>query len=168
MCSFPSVISNSLPPPGLQHARLLCPQDSPGKTNRVGSCAFLQGIFPIQGLNQGILHGRQILYCWDTGEPPSYFTMLFIPSVWVCCFFFFSFWEISFCVSHSLRPRCQKDGGCVTCSWNIWAAKRANWIYGCCFLFLYINSFQCTKGLSSISRTRNPEGPNWVQANGSP
>ena len=78
------------------------------------------------------------------------------------------FWEISFCVSHSLRPCCQKDGGCVTCSWNIRAAERVNWIYSCCFSFLYINSFQCTKGLSSISRIRNPEGPNWVQANGSP
>ena len=28
----------------------------------VGSCSFLQGIFPIQGQNPGVSHCRQILY----------------------------------------------------------------------------------------------------------
>ena len=36
--------------------------DSPGKNNRVSCLALLQGIFPIQGLNPGLLHCRQILY----------------------------------------------------------------------------------------------------------
>ena len=36
--------------------------DSPGKNTRVGSHSHLQGIFPIQGLNPGLLHCRQILY----------------------------------------------------------------------------------------------------------
>ena len=31
--------------------RLLCPWDSPGKNTGVGYHAFLQGIFPTQGLN---------------------------------------------------------------------------------------------------------------------
>ena len=40
MCSAASVMSDSLPPHGLQPTGLLCPQDSPGKNTRVG-CDFL-------------------------------------------------------------------------------------------------------------------------------
>ena len=36
--------------------------DSPGKNTGVGCCALLQGIFPTQGLNPGLLHCKQILY----------------------------------------------------------------------------------------------------------
>ena len=36
--------------------------DSPGKNTGVGRHFFLQGIFPTQGLNLGLLHFRQILY----------------------------------------------------------------------------------------------------------
>ena len=39
------------------------PGDSPGKNTEVGCHALLQGIFPTQGLNPGLLHCRQILYC---------------------------------------------------------------------------------------------------------
>ena len=42
--------------------RLLCPWNSPGKNTRVGSHSFLQGIFPTQGLNPGLLHCRQTLH----------------------------------------------------------------------------------------------------------
>ena len=37
-------------------------EDSPGKNTGVGCHAFLQGIFPIQELNPGLLHCRWILY----------------------------------------------------------------------------------------------------------
>ena len=37
-------------------------EDSPGKKARVGCHALLQGIFPTQGSNPGLLHCRQILY----------------------------------------------------------------------------------------------------------
>ena len=37
--------------------------DSPGKNTGVGCHALLQGIFPTQGLNSGLLHCGQILYC---------------------------------------------------------------------------------------------------------
>ena len=57
--------------PGLQPTRLLCPWDSPGQRTGVGCPAFLQRISPTQGLNPGLLHGRWILYRWDTGEAPS-------------------------------------------------------------------------------------------------
>ena len=36
------------------------PWNSPGQNTRVGSLSFLQGIFPIQGLNPGLPHCRQI------------------------------------------------------------------------------------------------------------
>ena len=58
-----SVMSNSLwlsmncPPPGCSvHG------DSPGRNTRVGCHAFLQGIFPTQGSNPGLLYCRWILY----------------------------------------------------------------------------------------------------------
>ena len=79
-----SVVSDSLRPHESQHARprcpsptqapiisdsvqphrlwLLCPWDSPGKDTGVGCHSPLQR-FPIQGLNSGLLHCRQILYC---------------------------------------------------------------------------------------------------------
>ena len=37
--------------------------DSPGKNIIVGCHALLQGIFPTQGSNPGLLHCRWILYC---------------------------------------------------------------------------------------------------------
>ena len=36
--------------------------DSPGKNTGVGCHALLQGIFPTQGLNPGLLHSKWILY----------------------------------------------------------------------------------------------------------
>ena len=42
--------------------RLLCPWDSPGKNTGVGCHFILQGIFPTQGSNLGLLHFRQIFF----------------------------------------------------------------------------------------------------------
>ena len=52
-----SVVSDSLWSHGL-----CSPWDSPGQNTGVGSRSFLQGIFPTQGSNPGLLHCRQILY----------------------------------------------------------------------------------------------------------
>ena len=38
------------------------PWNSPGQDTGVGSLSLLQGIFPTQGSNPGLLHCRQILY----------------------------------------------------------------------------------------------------------
>ena len=38
------------------------PWNSPGQNTGVGSLSLLQGIFPTQGLNPGLLHRRRILY----------------------------------------------------------------------------------------------------------
>ena len=43
-------------PHRLQHARFLCPWNSPGKNNGEGGHFLLQGIFPTQGLNPRLLH----------------------------------------------------------------------------------------------------------------
>ena len=55
-------MSDSLQPPELYAARLLCPWNSPGKNTGLGSHSLLHGIFPTQALNPGLLHCRQILY----------------------------------------------------------------------------------------------------------
>ena len=44
---------------GLQPARLLCSWNSPGKDTRVGIHYLLQGVFPTQGSNPGLLHCRR-------------------------------------------------------------------------------------------------------------
>ena len=52
-----SVMSNSLRPCGLYG-----PWNSPGQNTSVGNLSFLQGIFPTQGSNSGLLHCKWILY----------------------------------------------------------------------------------------------------------
>ena len=52
-----SVMSDSLRPHGLHN-----PWNSPGQNIGVGCLSLLQGIFPTQGSNPGLLHCRQILY----------------------------------------------------------------------------------------------------------
>ena len=52
-----SVMSDSLRPQGLYS-----PWNSPGQNTGMGSLSLLQGIFPTQGSNPGLLHCRRILY----------------------------------------------------------------------------------------------------------
>ena len=53
--------------------------DSPGNNTGVGCHAFLQRIFPTQGLNPGLLHCRWILYCLShQGSPACTTSSLFI------------------------------------------------------------------------------------------
>ena len=52
-----SVVSDSFWPHGLYS-----PWNSPGQNTGVGSLSLLQGIFPTQGSNPGLLHCGQILY----------------------------------------------------------------------------------------------------------
>ena len=51
-----SVVSDSFQPHGLYS-----PWNFPGQNTGVGSLSLLQGVFPTQGSNPGLLHGRQIL-----------------------------------------------------------------------------------------------------------
>ena len=57
-----SVVSDSLRPHELQHARLLCLWNSPGQNTGVGNHSLLQENFPTQGSNPVLLHCRRILY----------------------------------------------------------------------------------------------------------
>ena len=52
-----SVTSGSLWPHGLYS-----PWNSPGQNTGVGSLSLLQGVFPTQGLNPGLLHCKWFLY----------------------------------------------------------------------------------------------------------
>ena len=79
--------------------------DSPGKNNGVGCHAFLQGIFPTQGLNPGLPHCRRILYHLSHQGSPWILAWVAYPfsrgssqprnRSWVSCtaggFFFFCF-----------------------------------------------------------------------------
>ena len=61
------VMSDSLQPHGLYS-----PFNSPGQNTEVGSLSLLQGIFPTQGSNQGLLHCRWILYQLSYQGSPLY------------------------------------------------------------------------------------------------
>ena len=57
VCQSHSVVSESLQP-----HELYSPWNSPGQNTGAASCSLLQGIFPTQELNWGLLHCRWILY----------------------------------------------------------------------------------------------------------
>ena len=71
---FHVVVAQSCPtlcnPLGGKPTRLLCPRDSPGKNTGVGGHSLLQGIFPTQGMNLGLLHCRWILYHLNRQRSP--------------------------------------------------------------------------------------------------
>ena len=55
--------------------RLLCPWDFPGNSTGVDCHFLLQGIFPTQGSNPGLLHCRQTLYSLShqgSGSPHTF------------------------------------------------------------------------------------------------
>ena len=54
-------LSDSLQTHGLYPVKFLCPWDSPGKHAGVDCHSLLLGIVPIERLNLGLLHSRQIL-----------------------------------------------------------------------------------------------------------
>ena len=67
--------------------------DSPGKNTGVGCHSLAQVIFPTQGLNPGLLHFRQILYClgiWEAQELLVLFSgklqpcLLYLPNISPC------------------------------------------------------------------------------------
>ena len=54
---------------------LYSPWNSPGQNTEVGSLSLLQGIFPTQGSNPGLLHCRRILYQLSPKKPSGIYTM---------------------------------------------------------------------------------------------
>ena len=55
-------VSHSAVSDSLQPHRLYSPRNSPGQNAGVGRLSFLQGVFPTQGPNPGLLHSRWIPY----------------------------------------------------------------------------------------------------------
>ena len=55
VCSFTSIVSDSLQPYGPKPTRFLGPLDSPGRNTGVGCRDLFQGIFPTQGSNLCLL-----------------------------------------------------------------------------------------------------------------
>ena len=53
---------------------LYSPWNTPCQNTGVGSCSLLQGIFPIQESNPGLLHCRQILYQLRHKGSPEYWS----------------------------------------------------------------------------------------------
>ena len=70
-----SVMSDSLQPHGLYS-----PWNSPRQNTGVGSLSLLQGIFPTQGSNPGLLHCRWIFTSWATREAQEYWSGWPVPS----------------------------------------------------------------------------------------
>ena len=83
--------------PTLQPLGLYSPWNSPGQNIAVGSLSILQGIFPTQGLNPGLLHCRQILYQLSYKESPL--VVFFFLCVCVYLFFFILFFFLLFVVN---------------------------------------------------------------------
>ena len=80
-------MSNSLPPHGLEPARLLCPWDFPGKNIGVGCHFILQGIFLTQRSNPGLLHCRQTPYRCIPGMQEMVAGFCFFVFFFFCTFY---------------------------------------------------------------------------------
>ena len=65
-------MSDSLQPHGLYS-----PWNSPGQNTGVGRLSLLQGIFPIQGLNLGLLHCRYLPYHLSHQGSPAILVTLY-------------------------------------------------------------------------------------------
>ena len=66
--------------------------DFPGKNTRVGSHSLLQGFFPTQESNLGILHYRQILYHLSHQGSPTLLSWFFFVFLFFVFFFFLLHW----------------------------------------------------------------------------
>ena len=82
VCDSFLVISNLCDP--MDSTRLLCSWDSPGKNTGVGCHSLLQGIFPTQRLNPGLLQCRQSLFCLShQGSPGEKLSIDWRKKAWI-------------------------------------------------------------------------------------
>ena len=75
--------------------RLLCPWDFPGRVSGVGCLFLLQGIFPDQGSNPCLVY-------WPPGKPLIKQYMLYIFSVLIAGYYYFSGHFGIICIHHFL------------------------------------------------------------------
>ena len=78
------------------------PWNSPGENTGVGSCSLLQGIFPTQGLNPGLLHcGKILFHPSHQGIPSDALLKLLLWIVNMYWVFITIYQELDVCYSHS-------------------------------------------------------------------
>ena len=82
LCVLVAQLSPTLCDP-MEPARLLRPWDSPGKNPGVGCHFLLQGIFPTQGSNPGLLHCGQTTTIWAPGKPLVFLKQMKIWEPWI-------------------------------------------------------------------------------------
>ena len=116
MCSDAQSGPTLYDPMGFSPAGSSVHGDSPGKNTGMGCQAFLQGIFPTQGLNPGFLHYRRILYCLSHHRNPRTLEWVAYP---------FS--------KGSSQPRNQTRVSCIAgrffTSWATREARMMEWTY---------------------------------------
>ena len=83
------------------------PWNSPGQNTGVGSLSLLQGIFPTQGLNRGLLHCRQILY--QLSHQGSPFSLGWLLPISHCGFVVVTDTLAAFLVGNASFPRSLKS-----------------------------------------------------------
>ena len=106
----------------LQLHGLYSPWNSPGQNTGAGSCSLLQGIFPTQGSNPGLLHCRWILYCLRHQGSPRILEWVAYP---------FS--------SRSSWPRDWIRISCIAVGFfTSWATREALYIYMCVCVYMEI------------------------------
>ena len=128
-----SVTSDSLQPHGLYS-----PWNSPGQNTGVGSRSLLQGIFPTQGSNPGLLHCRRVLYQLSHQVSPRILE-------WVSPFSSGSSWPESLQLSYQGSPYI-----CVCVCVCVYIYKYIYiYIFWLCWVFCY-----CTQAFSRCSEQR--------------
>ena len=123
-----------LRPHELGPARLLCPWNSTGKNTGLVCHFLLQGVFPTQDSNPGLLHSRQILYqlsCEGSSSVHGIFQARILE--WVAVPF----------SSRSSQPRDQTQVSCIAGRFfTIWATSDSHRYHWCWVNFQAILSLK--------------------------
>ena len=99
--------------------------DSSGKNTGVGCYALLQGIFPTQRSNPGLLHCRRILYSLSHQRSPSFIPTLYLP---------FMIWRLAISVTYEMRDvynwkvyPCLIIWRLTICAWVVFPDTEIDW-----------------------------------------
>ena len=115
----------------LQSHGLYSPWNSPGQNTGVGSRSLLQGIFPTQGSNLGLLHCRRILYSMSHQGSPRIL-------VWLACPFSRlsspsgNRTGVSCITGRFFTRRATREARRVNASWITFAAAASNSLWPSC------------------------------------
>ena len=120
ICIF---LSRSVTSDSLWPYRLYNPWNSPGQNTEVGSLSLLQGIFPTQGSNPGLLHCTQVLYQLSHQGSPRILEWVAYP---------FS--------SRSSQPKNRTGVSCIACRlFTSWATREAHMHYRHACIYTHIH-----------------------------